>query len=110
MVPALQRPPSLARDHARCPVATERSLHEIGEQLMEVVRADFPPLGVAATVIESRANPALNGFDNLLVLHFHSMQSGPDATLAEAGIPNVREKRDFCSSDAQWCDNVELKS
>jgi len=50
---------------------------------MEVMRANFPSLRVAATIIKSRANSPLYRLDYFLILHLDAMQSCSDAAFAQ---------------------------
>ena len=46
---------------------------------MEVMRAGFAAGRITSAVVETRADTALDGFDNFFVLHFHAMKIGADA-------------------------------
>jgi len=50
---------------------------------MEVMRANFPSLRVAATIIKSRANSPLYRLDYFLIFHFDAMQTRADTALAQ---------------------------
>src|SRR5687767_5215549 len=92
---------------ARLRTLTRRSpAHELGEQAMEVVHAALARRRVAASVVQTRANATLNGFDDRLVLALDAVEPGARALFAFARVPDEWEKRHARAIDSEWHDDV----
>src|SRR3990170_3748039 len=66
-----------------------RSPHEVGEEFVEVVGADFTSLRISTPVVEARANTTLHRLDHLFVFHLDPVQARPDPRFAQRRVPDV---------------------
>ncbi len=75
-----------------------------------MMRADLATSGIAAAIVEARADAALNRLDDFLVFHLDLVQVRAHALLAQRFVPYVRDERYSRARRTEWIHDVERKS